>query len=194
MNTGLETVSLLATRIAIARAAARIGEVGGNNLGPEPQRYNEQVGLPKGGAYPWCCSGMYDVFLEASRILGVDCPFPKTAKAVRVWERMLAAGCGESMPRVGSLYILAHAPAADLLRQWRDDRYTADGHIGIVTALDDDGLVVRDEVSGNTKATTGSREGNCWAMHHGPPEVSHGGMLLGFINLERVVVYPPAAD
>ncbi len=187
---GLASVSELAVRRAIARAELPpdFWETTGRNRGPIPDRYARQAGLdPTKGAYAWCTSGLLDAFLEAAAERGVPCPFPKTAKAVHVWQ-LLHERCYEPLPARGYIYVLDHGKPGDIFKEWQTDRYTDDGHIGIVTATDEHGEVA-DEVSANTNAA-GSREGNCWAMHHGTPEVSHGGMLLGYLNLERLVAYP----
>lgn len=189
MDPGAETVSELAVRIAITRAQRPplSWETAGRNRGPEPDRYARQVGLdPERGAYAWCTSGLYDAFLEAARQRGVPCPFPRTAKAVRAWQ-LLYERCLESAPARGHVYVLDHGKPGQLLAEWQSDRWTDGGHIGIVCAVDAQGEV-EDEVSANTNAA-GSREGNCWWMKHGTPEVSHGGILLGYLNLERLVDY-----
>lgn len=176
--------NLLARAVEVALARRGICESGGRNRGPEMDRYALQIGLTDlAKGYSWCTSGLYDVFLTASRALGIKCPFPKTAKAVRVFE-LLYKLCYEPNPGIGYVYILDHGTPGDVLTEWKNDRYTDDGHCGIVTALDDVGAPY--EVSGNTNAA-GSREGNQWAEHHGYPEVSHGGTLLGYLNLGRLV-------
>ena len=203
----------LAVQIALSRRGIR--ETGGRNRGTEIDRYNKQVGLNPEGGYAWCTSGLYDVFREASERLKVKNPFPKTAKAVRVWE-LRYKQCYEPNPRPGLAYVLDHGAPGDLLTQWKINRYTNDGHIGIVAAVNDTDkpmqvelpdvvatllgvpapaktvtLAPNDmlEISGNTNGE-GSREGNQWAIHHGYPEVSHGGMLLGYLDFERVMSLP----
>ena len=54
------------------------------------------------------------------------------------------------------------------------------GHVGIVEQVDLAGNVLT-EVSGNTNEA-GMREGNAVWRHDGPPEKSHGGVLLGYLK------------
>lgn len=205
-------LSLDVVRIALARAAVPIMEHGGRNRGPDVDRYNRQVGLDPARAYAWCTSGLYDAFLEASRLASTACPFPKAAKAVHVWQ-LLYQRCYEPGPAPGRVYVLDHGKPGDVLTEWKTNRYTDDGHIGIVFATNDTAAPVAVdvpdviatllgvpapgrtfvlepggvlEVSANTNAA-GSREGDRWAVHHGSPEISHGGVLLGYLDLDRLV-------
>ncbi len=204
------TLSQVAVRIALARVAAGIKERGGRNRGPEVDSYARAVGLDPVNGYAWCTSGLYDVFREATAELGLArCPFPRTAKAVSVFARCPAA-CLRPNPAVGLVYVLDHGTPGDVLTEWRTNRYKDDGHIGIVVAVNDTGAPIvvelpdllaallgvpglptsytlapgdQLEVSGNTNAE-GSREGDRWAIHHGTPEASHGGMLLSYIDMD----------
>lgn len=148
------------------------------NRGDEIDKYHEFVGLDPKGEYAWCTDmAAFACAMEAKR-LGLPNPFPKTAKAVRVFE-LLHAICGESNPAPGYFYVLAHGKA------WKNERYTDAGHLGIVRrATAEVGDI--DELSGNTNAK-GSREGNCVEEHHGEPEVTHGGTLLGYLNIDKAV-------
>lgn len=181
-------MTLNETIVRVCRARRGIKETS-RNRSPIIDGYHRGVGLKPEGMYPWCCSGLYDAFVEATRELKIRNPFPKTAKAVRAWE-LLYKLCFEPNPAPGFVYVLSHGNPANLLQQWESNRYTDDGHIGIVSAVDGDG--VPSEISGNTFAERGSREGNCWAEHFGFPEVTHGGMLLGYLNLERIAERPNA--
>lgn len=173
--------------VTLVRARVRLGnlETAGKNRGPLPDGYARRAGLdPEKGAYAWCTSGLYDAFAVEATDLLLGNPFPRTAKAVRVFE-LLMANCYEPDPAPGRVYILDHGKPGNLAAQWKSGHYTDDGHAGIVTDVDADGVPF--EVSGNTFADRGSREGNCWAEHHGFPEVTHGGMLLGYLDLDRAV-------
>lgn len=206
----MRALSELAAKIALGRVGPSL-ETAGRNRGTEPDRYAMGVGLKdltKG--YPWCTSGLYDVFREASEQLGVRNPFPKTAKAVRVWELRWRT-CYEPDPAPGRVYVLDHGAPGDILTEWKNDRYTNDGHIGIVAAVNNTEVPIEVElpdivatllgvsapgrqfvlapsemleVSGNTFAKRGSREGNAWGCHRGTPEVIHGGVLLGYLDLD----------
>lgn len=204
---------LAAAREALARCALGNLETQGKNRGPVVDDYARGVGLdPERGAYAWCTSGLYDVFRVAATALGVRNPFPRTAKAVRVFE-LLAGTCLSSNPAPGFVYVLDHGQPGSILAEWQSGSYTDDGHVGIVVATNDGPAPVEVElpdvvaallgvpapgrryelapgdmleVSGNTFASRGSREGNRWACHRGTPEVTHGGVLLGYLDLGRI--------
>lgn len=202
-------LSEVVVRIALARAARGVSlETAGRNRGPEVDAYARGVGLDpkapaaaamaagKAGAagaagYAWCTSGLYDVHKTAAAEIGSRNPFPRTAKAVQVFQRA-PKSCLRSDPAVGYVYVLDHGKTGFLLDEWRKNSFTADGHIGVVTRVSGGiigadgattGAEVVDEVSANTNAA-GSREGDRWAVHHGSPEVSHKGILLPYIDMD----------
>lgn len=178
------TLSQVAVRIALSRVALGNLETTGRNRGPLPDGYARGVGLdPERGAYAWCTSGMHDVFREAAAEVGSPNPFPRTAKAVRVFELLQRFAVPDPAP--GRLYVLDHGRPGDLAAQWRSGHYTDDGHLGICSRLADDGRPW--EVSGNTFSAKGGREGNCWAEHLGFPEVTHGGICLAWIDVDAAL-------
>lgn len=154
------------------------------NRGPEIDGYHRRLAIDPARRLPWCTSGIYDVVAVVCERRKLPNPLPRTAKAVRVWDRLYRVA-GESNPAPGRLYILDHGPPESVLTSWRSDSYTDDGHIGACVELDE--LDDPFEISGNTFEVGGSREGNCWARHHGTPEITHGGMLLGWIDLDRAL-------
>jgi hypothetical protein len=85
--------------------------------------------------------------------------------------------CRVQVPTPGCVYVLKHSEHT--------------GHVGIVETVDDAGNVLT-EISGNTNEA-GSREGNAVARHHGPPQVSHGGVLLGYLDFDRAAQPPDVA-
>lgn len=163
------TLSQLALEIAISQLGTH--EQGGSNLGPEVNEYLGSVHLTPGN--PWCAALMFWCFERASRRLGLVNPVPRTGSSLRLWE-LADKECRDSNPAVGRVYVLKHSPTT--------------GHAGICRTLDALGNC-GDEVSGNTNAA-GSREGNTVAMHHGTPEVSHGGVLLGWLDMDRAPTLP----
>lgn len=204
-------VVLTLSQVVVPIVLSKVGihEEGGNNRGPEVDPILASVNLPPG--YPWCAATVYDIFREGSRQLGIVNPCPRTAKAVKLWQ-LAEAASRDSNPSVGAIYVLDHGPAGNVLTEWKCNRYGDDGHTGIVcyvnasdapetfevpeavatllglpagttSVIVPPGNIV--EVSGNTNRT-GSREGDCVWLKVGPsPEVIHGGMLLGYVQLDR---------
>jgi hypothetical protein len=171
-----DAVILTATVLDLIRL--RLGawvETSPNRGDPEPDAYTISVGLNPEGRFAWCCSGQYWMFDQAAKKIGGGMvnPFPRTASCASAW-RHIEPICKDSNPTVGALYFLRHSDVA-----W---------HVGIVESCD--GGNVLTELSGNTFSDKGGREGNCWARHHGPPEVTHGGVLQGYANLDLAAQAP----
>jgi hypothetical protein len=136
-----------------------------------PDQANEAVGAPLGSA--WCTSVAFLAFMLAALKCGLRNPFPPTASS-QAAARHFEPVCFSPNPTVGAIYVLRHSPTT--------------GHLGIVEEISDGW--VRAELSGNTFADKGGRAGNCFARHFGQPEVTHGGELLGFWNLD-LAAQPP---
>lgn len=181
-----KTISQVALEIAISQHG--VHESGGNNRGPEVDEYVRTAGLDPTRGYPWCASFMYWCFQQAARLLGIANPFPKTAKAVEIWNRVSADPnlriCLDSNPSVGAVYILDHG--SKWITQLPCGRLTDDGHTGIAHLLDLHSQLLT-ELSGNTN-DSGSREGNAVAEHAGSPEVSHKGTLIGWVQFDRAPI------
>jgi hypothetical protein len=165
--------------------AQKIRESGGPNRGPWPDMFNRAVGLnvpadPAARGFPWCTSAGYSIFAEAARQKRVANPFPRTAKAVEVWNRA-PKECRDSNPAPGAWFVCDHGIewAAEL-----DDggRLTDNGHGGVANAA------VSGDLSANTNAA-GSRDGNAIAEHAWPdggdPAAVHGGVLVGWLHFDR---------
>lgn len=159
------------SQVALEIAVSKLGvhEQGGANRGPEVEAYLAMARLPPG--QPWCAAFALWCYEMASRRLGVPNPFPRTGSCLRLWE-LADHHFRDSNPAVGSVYVLKHSATT--------------GHVGIVESLDQLGNVAS-EVSANTNRD-GSREGNCVWMHHGQPEVTHHGLLLGYLNFDVATV------
>lgn len=183
-----KTISQVAMELGMWSYAMRIREVGGNNRGEWPDLYARSVGLEPIKAYPWCTSAWYAIYAEAARQKKVRNPFPRTARAVSVWD-LIDPICRDSNPGVGAHYILDHG------KDWASElgtgkRLTDNGHFG--TCVELDGPNCKTELSANTNRD-GSREGDSWWIHAGTPEVSHGGRLLGWIYVDRIQLKPLVA-
>ncbi len=119
---------------------------------------------------PWCPAYV----CAMHRIAAVNCdvanPCPRTDGVHAMWAST-PLQCRVAIPYPGCVYFLEHTPHS--------------GHCGIVEVVSPAGVVVS-ETSGNTNAA-GSREGNTVAEHHGPPELSHGGKLLGYADYSELI-------
>lgn len=165
-------MSLQLTVLELVRARLGMME-SSRNRGDEIDEYHRWAKLDPTGRWPWCCSGLGFVCELAAKQLGLRNPFPVTASCSHAW-RHLEPICKDSNPSVGSLYFLRHSDT-----EW---------HVGIVESCE--GGNVLSEVSGNTFATKGGREGNQWARHFGQPETTHGGVLQGYADLDLCAQAP----
>ncbi len=165
-------MSLQLTLLGLVRQRLGMVETS-RNRGPEIDLYHQWAKLEPTGRWPWCCSGMGFLAETASKQLDLRNPFPRTASCSHAWTHIEPI-CRDSNPEVGALYFLRHTET-----RW---------HVGIVEACEGGNVV--SELSGNTFDDHGGREGNCWARHHGPPEVSHGGVLQGYANLDLAAQHP----
>lgn len=154
---------LTATAVEMAISQLHVREKGGQNRGPEIEQYQYAAG--GGPGEPWCCSGLYWCFDRAAKLCGMVNPFPRTRSSLSLW-KFAEPVCRDSNPGAGYVYVLQHGPHT--------------GHCGIVERVDPDGVIW--EISFNTFADQGSREGNAVARHIGQPEAVHGGVLLGYLN------------
>jgi hypothetical protein len=160
-------VSLQLTVLDLVRQVLGMMETS-RNRGPEIDEYHRWAKLDPSGRWAWCCSGLGYKCEQAAKLLHLKNPFPVTASCAHAW-RHIEPICKDSNPEVGALYFLRHSDTA-----W---------HVGIVESCE--GGNVLSELSGNTFAEKGGREGNQWARHWGPPEVTHGGVLQGYAMLDR---------
>jgi hypothetical protein len=158
------TVGEMALSWAQRELSRGVREIGGNNRGPDVDAYLANVGLPAGE--PWCCAFAVMGIMEGAGFLGVPCTCPITGSCLHLWER--AVNCHVNSPQAGDVYVLQHSPTT--------------GHVGFVETVNPKTLLVATEISGNTSALNGGREGNCVARHTGSPELTHGGRLLGYLR------------
>jgi hypothetical protein len=63
----------------------KIREIGGNNKGKEVERILGRLGLPAG--QPWCMALYYNMYDDASILLKVKNPIPKTGKVSTFWNK-----------------------------------------------------------------------------------------------------------
>jgi hypothetical protein len=172
--------------------AQGVKENGVNNRGAWVDYFNARVGLPvptdpREPGYPWCTSSAFCLFEEAARQKGLDNPFPKTGKAVEVYNRAEPI-CRVSNPRAGSIIILDHGKA------WASElgtgaRLTDSGHCCMANAA------VAGDLSGNTNGG-GSREGDRFFEHPWPDggdaAAVHGGVIVGILDFDEAP-QPPSA-
>lgn len=161
------------SELAVDMAALAVGvrEVT-RNSGPEIDEWLRMVGQPPG--QPWCAAFVFAVFAKAAGKLGLWNPVPRTASSQRMW-RHAEPICRDSNPKPGYVYVLRHSETT--------------GHVGIVEDVDANGVIT--EISGNTFTAGGGRAGDSVARHRGQPEVTHGGVLLGYLDFDRAAQPPP---
>ena len=152
-----------AMQIALGEVGKR--EQGGNNRGPDVERYLAAVGL--GPGFPWCAAFVVWCYREAVLRCtgGHPLPLPRTARVVRLWQRAQDL-YKSTVPTVGAVYIHLESPTDP----------DADGHCGIVTSFTDRTIM---GVEGNTNAA-GSRLGNQVRVH--PRARSY---VTGYIDVGR---------
>ena len=138
------------------------------NSGPEIDAWLEYVHAKPGD--PWCPAFVSFMHRCAAVLLDVPNTCPRTDSVHRMWE-LTPPQCRVAIPYPGCTYFIEHSPTS--------------GHTGIVDIVSPGGTVMS-EISGNTNGA-GSREGNQVAEHHGPPELSHGGKLLGFADYAELI-------
>lgn len=158
------TLSELA--IEIARDYIGVHEEGGKNRGPEIDLMNAAVGQKPG--QPWCWAFLYLVMAKAAAKLGMNNPLPPAyGSTLRAW-RTAQPYMRDSNPQPGYIWVLQHSETT--------------GHAGIVESINDIGVIT--SISGNTNEK-GSREGTHVLRKTGQPEVVHGGVLLGYLDVNR---------
>jgi hypothetical protein len=151
---------------AVSEALARVGvkeRKGTPNSGDEIDLFLAAVGLPPGKS--WCAAFVHFCYRVAAAKLSTVNPCPRTGGCLRLWE-LADAHWKTQTPAEGAIYVLDHGGGL--------------GHAGIVSVLMHDGSVAS-EISGNTNKQ-GMRDGNQVAVHYGPPELSHHGRLVGYLN------------
>lgn len=138
------------------------------NSGPHIDSWLALVGQTPGVS--WCAAFAYAMHLAVALDRGMQCPFPRTASALRVWERANDY-CRRTAPAPGMTYVLDHGGGL--------------GHVGIVHSVLPDSRIM--DVSGNTNAA-GSRQGDRVALH-GPwqPQDGKRGRLLGYLDWEAAL-------
>ncbi len=140
------------------------------NGGPEINEWLRLVGLPTGNE--WCAATVYAAGFYSSRELGIVCPVPRTAGALKLWS-LADPACHVLTPARGRVGVIDHGGGK--------------GHAVICTLVDPNGLAFF--ASGNTNAE-GSRVGNCVAQHSGDPGVVHHGRFVGWCDFSRAVTRP----
>ena len=150
-------------------AAATVGVVElSHNSGPEIDDWLAYAHAKPGD--PWCASWVATMHHYAANAVNSINPCPRSATVITMWDLTLPE-CRRPVPYPGCVYFLDHGGHT--------------GHAGIIETVSPGGTVMS-EVSGNTNGA-GSREGDRVARHHGPPELSHGGKLLGFADYSELL-------
>jgi hypothetical protein len=134
---------------AILAANKDVKEVGGDNKGPDVEKYLKSVGLEAG--QPWCMSFVYYVFEELVKKMGKNNPLPKTGGVMLHWKKgdpalkVLGkdAKTNPALVKPGQIFFL--------------DTGGGHGHAGIVISVDTKDKTFN-AIEGNSNEE-GSREG-----------------------------------
>ena len=157
--TGADSLTNLLTVLA-GEADAKVREVGGSNKGDRVEEYQRAVGLSPGS--PWCAAF---VGWSMMRSRGLTKP-PSwcSGSAITTWHRAKrkAGPLGSTTPldpdyrsKIAPGWVWVRAKDADGAKAARSGTWVQ-GHIGIVTAVDEIGFHT---IEGNTNSA-GSREGD----------------------------------
>lgn len=164
----MKLLQIAITQIGVTEDAAH------TNHG-EAIKYQDAVGLPKGGGFPWCQSL---VFWCGQQAYGPLNPVPKTGRVLEAWRQAKAKG----LPVIEK----AAATPENILPgyQFILDFGGGLGHTGIVESVDPDGTMHTIEGNANPE---GGRDG--YAVARLSKRKLTDGKLLGFIcykDLEEV--------
>jgi hypothetical protein len=113
--------SLGGTALEIAKSEIGHGEEGGNNRGPDVERYR----AGKGGSGSWCAAFISWCLEQACKQLAREMPIARSHGAKQLWRRAAKAGAAVKTPRPGDLVCWHRGPVGG----WQ-------GHIGIVSRVD----------------------------------------------------------
>ena len=116
---------------------------------------------------PWCAAEVAHCFEVAAFQADIANPCPRTASAVHLFERALAAW-RRAIPAPGDVFVVLHADGIH-------------GHCGIVESVSPDGRTIT-SVEGDTDAA-GSSTGDAMGRHTWTPADGARGLLLGYLEL-----------
>jgi lysozyme family protein len=139
------TTSIEQTLIAEAKKWIGIHEIGGNNKGPDVERFQKAVD-GKASGEPWCMSFCQFCVKETEAVVGKHSLIFRSEHCLTVWRRS-PSSLRSTKPVAGSLVIWQHGTSEN-------------GHTGIVTDVSSDGKTFQ-TVEGNTSDSSGvNREGD----------------------------------
>jgi hypothetical protein len=145
--------------LAIARAEIGHGEAGGNNIGPDLDRYRQG-----GVAGAWCAAFVSFCLESGAQVLDEPiCPVARSHNAKRLFARCFKVGASVARPLPGDI-VCWHRGAADALT----------GHIGIVSQAE--------LHSAGFHVIEGNRGGYPSLVREYPHELGEA-LLLGFARL-----------
>ncbi len=145
-----------------------VHEIGGNNRGPQVEKYLATIGLEPGD--PWCAAFVCWCLKQAVEAIGTPTQVHFGASVKKLWDRNQA------------LVLQAPEPGCLALRdEGLSSKGTRVGHVMFVLDVLQDGQTLK-VISGNTNAQ-GSREGNCVAIQLRPTSqiTDHG---YGFVSIQ----------
>lgn len=162
----------LLAKLALANCESQVGvrETGGNNRGPEVEKYLASVGKPPGRA--WCVALGYWAYQTAADVLHVANPLVKTAGVLDHWDR------APTVVRVPIERVIDDprniSPGALFCIDYGNRR----GHQGMVVTAEAGGVHT---IEGNT-SPRGSREGHGVYKRFRP----YRQINLGFLDYSRL--------
>lgn len=122
---------------SLGRAALRVatseignGEYGGNNVGPDVDRYrtHDGTGIGPGGKGSWCAVFVSFCFMRAAKLLFESLPFKTSRGAKALFKLICKAGARVSKPQPGDVACFHRGPK----NSWK-------GHIAFVDWVKPDG-------------------------------------------------------
>jgi hypothetical protein len=148
--------------LIVAHSQLHVREIGGNNLGPEVQKYQAFCGLHPGD--PWCACFVSWCIDQAAQQLGLPSyRFKKSGAALGLLHRnpdlLLTA------PEPGCVFVIDHGGGK--------------GHTGFAVAVNIDGTIATLEGNTNVHGTRDSLQGDgVWARIRRVDEISGGWLRI----------------
>jgi hypothetical protein len=147
--------------LVVAQSQLHVREIGGNNHGPEVERYLAFCNAHAGD--PWCASFVSWCIDQAATQLGVCYQFRKSAAALALLHRN--PNLIIQQPEAGCVFVIDHGDGK--------------GHTGFVGAVNGDGTISTIEGNTNVHGTRDSVQGDgVWARTRRIDEITGGWLRI----------------
>jgi hypothetical protein len=103
--------------LAVALAERGHGELGGNNVGPDVDRYR-RVASPSGRTDPWCAWFASWCLEEGCKRIGYPCPVERSGSARVLWLRCCEAGARVATPLPGDVGLVKRPGGHHIFFVW----------------------------------------------------------------------------